>query len=169
MKRNNGGRGPISVADCVKGEECCLFEHVRGSNEWMLKVVAGNLPLGEKKFEYRKRVKKERGERLKEIRLHCKFFNDVKDVTNESSWQWFPGGYMETSTEAYVFATQEQGLLPRFLRAEFEKEDVSHLRGTSDLWEEGGKKVGHLVSGYSGLAQIEYKRRHDQMWLRVYV
>ena len=40
LKRNVGGRGLISVEECVRKEELGLCEYVRSSDEWMLKVVA---------------------------------------------------------------------------------------------------------------------------------
>ena len=40
LKRKEGGRGLITVEDCVRQEEAGLSTCVRGSGEWMLKVVA---------------------------------------------------------------------------------------------------------------------------------
>ena len=42
----------ISVIDCVKAEELGLGEYVQRSEEWMLKVVAGTMEVGEKKADY---------------------------------------------------------------------------------------------------------------------
>ncbi len=69
MKRKVGGRGLISVEQCVKTEEASLCEYVRASEEWMLKVVAEELDNEESKAEYITRVEKERAERLKEKKL----------------------------------------------------------------------------------------------------
>ena len=55
MKRKNGGRGLISVIDCVREEELGLFGYVKESEEWMLKVVGETLEVGETKIEYKKR------------------------------------------------------------------------------------------------------------------
>ena len=38
-----------------------LFEYVRGRNDWMLKVVAEKVPLGETILDYRKRLEKQSG------------------------------------------------------------------------------------------------------------
>ena len=59
---------------------------------------------------------------MKEKGLHSKFFNNVKDVADERSWQEFV-----VVTEAYDFAAQEEGLRTMFLRVKIEKEDVSPL------------------------------------------
>ena len=67
--------------------------------------------------------------------------------------------------EAFVFAAQEQGLNTRFFRAKITGEDVSPMCRVCGKTVES---VGHLASGCGGLAQREYKRRHDRMGLRVY-
>ena len=74
MKRKVGGRGLISVKQCVKSEEAGLYEYVKASEEWMLKVVAEGLEGGEAKLEYKKRMEKERGERLMQKKMHGEYF-----------------------------------------------------------------------------------------------
>ena len=41
MKRQVGGRGLISVEECVRAEELGLCEYVAGSDEWMLEGGRG--------------------------------------------------------------------------------------------------------------------------------
>ena len=38
--KRNSGRGLISLKQCVRTQEAGLNEYVRGSEEWILKVVA---------------------------------------------------------------------------------------------------------------------------------
>merc|ERR1712048_1224198 len=38
-KRNEGGRGLISIEDCVRCEEANLSQYVQNSDEWLLKEV----------------------------------------------------------------------------------------------------------------------------------
>ena len=64
MKRKDGGRGLISVEQCVRSEEAGLNEYVMASDEWMLKVVAESREDGEGKIEYKKWVEAERKARL---------------------------------------------------------------------------------------------------------
>ena len=165
MKRDVGGRGLISVKQCVRTEEISLCEYVKGSEEWMLKVVAENLVLNESKVEYGKRLAKERDGRLKAKKLHGKFFNEVKDVADGRSWQWLRGGYLDKKNEGYVCAAQENVLKTRYLEG-------TVMKGQGDkMCRKCGKyveTVGHLISACSVLAQTEYRRRHDRMGLRVY-
>ena len=41
IKRAEGGRGLISVEDCVLIEKNCLYEYIRNSQEPMLKEIQG--------------------------------------------------------------------------------------------------------------------------------
>ena len=74
MKRKDGGRGLISVFDCVKQEELALSEYVKETEEWMLKVVGKTLHVGETKNEYKKRAEKTRIECFMGKRLHEKLY-----------------------------------------------------------------------------------------------
>ena len=165
MKRKDGGRGLISVFDCVKLEEFALSEYVKEIEEWMLKVVGETLPVGETKNEYKKRVEKTRMESFLGKGLHGEFMRDVSKVADARSWQWLRAGYFGKGTEGYVFAAQEQALRTRFFRATIEREDVDPKCRVCCKEVES---VGHEASGYSGLAQREYRTRHDHMGLRVY-
>ena len=64
MKRKEGGRGLISVEECVRLEEKSLFEYVKANKESMLKeVVQMRWVLKEQKEssdDYRERKKREK-------------------------------------------------------------------------------------------------------------
>ena len=60
----------ISAVDCVKAKELGLGEYVQRSDEWILKVVAGTMEVGEKKADYVRRFDDAREERLREKALH---------------------------------------------------------------------------------------------------
>ena len=163
MKRKDGGRGLVSVFDCVKQEELALSEYVKETEEWMLKVVRETLHVGETKNE--KRVEKTRMECFLGKILHGKFIRDVSKVADARPWQWLRAGYLGKGTEGYVFVAQEQALQTRFFRATIEREDVDPKCRVCCKEVES---VGHVGSGCSGLAQREYCRRQDCMGLRVY-
>ena len=103
MKRQVGGRGLISVEECVRTEELGLCEYVAGSDEWMLKVVGAQLEAeAEPKLDFKKRMAEERKDRLMGKKLHRKFFKETKDVADEKSWQWFRRGSLYKTTEGYL-------------------------------------------------------------------
>jgi hypothetical protein len=167
MKRNEGGRGLISVEECVISEEKSLSEYVGSSKEWMLKETVKLLRVGENKGEYQKRIERERKERLKAKKVHGRFLGEVREVSDERSWQWLKAGYLTPSTESYIFGAQEQVLRTRWRRARIEGEDVEAFcrvcRNPERL-----ETVNHLASGCGELAKKQYKIRHDRMGLRIH-
>ena len=56
MKRQIGGRGLISIEECVRKEELGLCKYVKASDEWMLKVVADSMVESEPKADFEKRM-----------------------------------------------------------------------------------------------------------------
>ena len=168
MKRKVGGRGLMSVVQCVESEKKGLEEYVMASDEWMLKATAEVLQVQvqETKVDYVKRIERERSGALKAKKLHGKFFNGMKDVDDERSWQWLRAGYLGKTTEAFVCAAQEQVLKTRLYEATIMKvPDQNKMCRVCGKYVES---VGHLVSACKDLAQGDYLRRHDKVGLRVY-
>ncbi len=167
MKRKDGGRGLISVEECVNSEEKSVTEYVVRSEEWMLKEVAKILKVGESKEDYQKRLGRERKERLREKKVHGKFMGEVSEVADERSWQWVKAGYLTPSTESYIFGAQEQALRTRWRRAAIEGEDVEIFCRVCRK-PERIETVSHLASGCGELAKKQYKIRHDKMGTRIH-
>ena len=165
IKRANGGRGLISIEDCVRAEEGSLVCYAKKSEEWMLKVVARGMEKREDGPVYKARILQERENRLGQKKLHGKVLNEMKSVGTKRNWQWVRRGFLSKSVEGFMFAAQEQTLRTRWKRAKIEKEDVS------DRCRICGKEmetVLHLVAGCEVLSKGGYKRRHDKMGLRIY-
>ena len=138
IKRKEGGRGLMSVEECVRAEKAALEEYVLGSEEWMLKVVAEGKVQGELQGDYKKRMDKERKERLKGMPLHGKFFREVEEVADLKSWQWLRGGYLDKKNESYICAAQENALNTRYRVAMLKREDgvgrVKQGEGQCRVW-----------------------------------
>ena len=174
LKRNEGGRGLISVEECVGVEERALSEYVRNSDEWMLKEVAkaDTMKEMESAKDYQEQKHQERADQLsKENKpLHGQFFTNVKDVADNRSWEWLKAGYLTKSTEAYVCAAQEQVLRTNHMRAVIYKEKVNGEM-VSKMCRKCGEKVEtvmHLTSSCKALASVEYLARHDKVGLRIH-
>ena len=165
LKRQVGGRGLISVEECVRKEELGLRDYFKASGEWMLKVVAGVMEDGETKVDFEKRVVEERWQRLGEKKLHGKFFNDIKDIAHEKSWQWMRGGFVDKRTEGFICAAQENVLPTRLYCATVINDGGGRM---CRMCGEEAESIGHLVSHCKKLRQTEFKRRHDKMGLKVY-
>jgi len=167
LKRKDGGRGLISVEDCVRMEQKSLCEYVGKSEEWMLKVVAdlGVVSEVETLEHYRKRVIDERKASLEAKPLHGMFFRNVKDVADVRSWQWLGGGYVSKAIEGFVFAAQEQAIRTRWAKATIDGEAVDP---NCRVCGKKAETVSHIVSDCGELAKKQYKVRHDKMGLRVH-
>ena len=172
MKRCDGGRGLISVEDCVRMEEANLRNYMRSAAETPM-VAARSVLIGDEECskeesgaEYKERVLTERAERVHEKKMHGKFFRDVQEISASSElFDWVKCGSVNKSTEGFLFAAQEQALPTNWLKARItgESEDARCRRCKKQ-----DETVAHIVSGCSVLAQSDFKTRHDRMGLRVY-
>ena len=165
IKRVKGGRGLISVEDCVRAEEGSLSCYAKKSQEWMLKAIASRIDTKENGPVYTKKIQEERLKRLGKKKLHGKVLKEMKEVGTGRNWQWVRAGFLSKSVEGFMFAAQEQTLRTRWKRAAIENEDIS------DRCRICGKEmetVMHLVAGCEVLSKGGYKRRHDKVGLRIY-
>ena len=162
LGRNQGGRGLISTEDCVRIEELNLRHYMTESSEPLMEVSRQILKqdnIGENGKEYKTRVHSERIESLQEKQMHGKWFRENEGAIAKS-FSWVSSGYVNKSTEGFIFAAQEQAIQTNWLK--------SRIRGGEfDNRCRVGKKfpetVAHVASGCGPLAQTEYKKRHDRM------
>ena len=105
MTRKEGGRGLISIQECVLLEKTSVEKYAHNSDEWMLKVVALQFDEPE---ETAREIKATLASRRKQVllgkALHGKFFRQTLEGANERSLQWIKAGYLAKSTEAFLFA-----------------------------------------------------------------
>ena len=174
MKLNEGGRGLISIEDCVRCEDANLSQYVQNSEEWLLKKV-GEMELVSSVVtaeDYKKRVDQERKESLKSKPLHGKFFNIVDDLAEEGkvdldrSWQWLKGGFLTKASESFIMAAQDQALATKWRKSTIE--GVEGEDGLCRVCGEFFETVKHVVSGCNELAKKQYQIRRDKMGTRVH-
>ena len=167
MKRKEGGRGLISVEDCIVSERRGLHDYLKESKEDMLigALKENVIEEGETKEEFEKRKRDERKKIWHEGKLQGQFVQKSKNIAHEFSGKWIRNGFLKKETEGMLFAAQEQALRTNAIKAKIDKQPVSpncRLCGTTS------ETVMHLVSGCSKLAQKQYKRRHDNVAKRVH-
>ena len=179
LKRKDGGRGLISVVDCVRMEEENLLKYATASEEWMVQMVVneGILRGSLQSVEYKKRVEQERKDRLLGKPLHGRFFNGTKEDANGEkiagprSWEWVRSGYMTKSTEAYLFAAQEQALKTNAMRSRIYHEVDEEGNAVSQMCRVCRQKtetVAHIAGGCSVLNEGPGTVRHDKMGSRIH-
>ena len=170
LKRNEGGRGLMSVQDCVRIEENNLERYMKNNMESLI-IAASNILYEESVSEcesgtvYKERVATERTKRVFNKEMHGRFFRDVEGFASWRMFEWVKSGYVNKSTEGFLFAAQEQALETNWLKARILGDGADPK---CRLCKQHIETVAHLASGCGKLAQLEYKKRHDRMGLRVY-
>ncbi|MEO0683920.1 MAG: reverse transcriptase family protein [Cyanobacteria bacterium J06649_11] len=171
IKRENGGRGLISIEDCVKMEENNLRKYMFQEPDRFLQ--AANFVISEDPHkdtaltskEFKERVRLERDNRVINKKMHGKYFKEIQEIGCKKRYDWLTAGRITKSFEGLIFAAQEQVLPTNWLRARITgKRDDAYCRKCKTEIE----TVAHLVSGCSALCQSEYLTRHNKMGLRVY-
>ena len=114
MKRKEGGRGLISIRDCVDAEIRNLNAYIANSDEELFQFASASLNLDpaaiEEKENFQKRLSTQRRTELKSMKLHGQFENDTEEVKVKESWDWLRRGDLKRETEALIMAAQEQAL-----------------------------------------------------------
>ena len=87
MKKNVGGRGLLSVSECVKSERRMLNHYLVSSEENLLKNVAMEVGLVngevESKEDFKKRKVNEKKEAIREMKLHGEFEKETEEIKTE--------------------------------------------------------------------------------------
>ena len=160
LPRKEGGRGLISVEDCIDLATMSLENYIQKSNERLLTSARRDIEEGElgTEKEFKKQRKEARISDLEGKALHGQYFRQTKDFSANESWRWLRAGELKKETEGLIMAAQTQSLRTNALKARIDK-------STSDamcrVCRQSEETVDHIVSGCSKLAQKDYKRRHD--------
>ena len=104
LMRKEGGRGMISVEDCVRMEENNLTRYMIQSKERLFAVISEGMELKESGKEYKKRVIVKRKDKLMKKQVHGKVLGNIEKVVMKQTWQWLQGGYITKSISS-VFRT----------------------------------------------------------------
>ena len=170
VKRKEGGRGLISVKQCIREEENSLGFYVANSEENLIRVVSAAETINTREtitsVEFKKQKAKELKEKWSEKRMHGQFIREITEkVDKEKTWQWLSKGHLKAGTEALLFAAQEQAIRTKYMKCHIDKIGESPL---CRMCGKKGESVQHITSGCEKLAQKEYKRRHDNAAKKVH-
>ena len=167
LPRKEGGRGLISIEECVNKESKSLHGYLRETTEWMLQAALKEKVLDEEENlqDYQKRRQEEKIRNWKEKALHGEFVRQTADVAGEDSWRWLRNGFLKKETEGLILAAQEQALRTNSIKHSIDKTSETPL---CRLCGDTSETVRHIISGCKKLAQGEYRKRHDKVALRVH-
>ena len=166
IPRKEGGRGLISIKDCVELGIRGLKVYVHGCEERLMQAGRGDKIDGLEAASVLKRSETEkRLEDWEEKVLHGHYLRQTKEVRIDQCWAWLQNGDLKRETESLIVAAQNQSIRTNLVKARIDKSQGDSLCRKCRKVDES---IDHIVSGYSKLAQKEYKRRHDNLGKIVY-
>ena len=160
IPRKEGGRGLISIKDCVELAIRDLEVCVHGCEERLIQAARGDKIDDLEAASVLKRSKKE--ERLKDWGkvLHGQYLRQTKEVRSDQCWACLQTGDLKRETESLIVAAQNQSIRTNLVKARTDKSQGDSLcRICRKVYE----SIDHIVSGCSNLALKEHKRRHDNL------
>ena len=134
--KKEGGRGLISVEQCIREEENSLWFYVANPEEDLIRGVSAAETINTREtimnVEFNKQKSKELKEKWSEKQMHRQFIREtMEEVDKEKTWQWLSRGDLKIVDD---------------------KLDLKH-------YVEKKVKVCHtIISGCKKLADKEYKR-----------
>ena len=165
ISRRKGGRGLMNCEDVIRSEENNLGWYLQNSEDIILQTAknAGVIDYQSAvpKDELRKRNTEKRIEKWVGKQMYGQFIrNKDTNINEEYSWNWIVKSDLKSTTEALIFAAQEQALRTNYVKFHIDKTiDSPSCR----MCGKTGETVSHILSECSKLAQVEYKRRHDNV------
>ena len=166
IPRKEGGRGLISIEDCVELAIAGLEVYVHGSEERLIQAARGDKIDGVEAASVLKRSKEEkRLENWEEKVLHDQYLRQTKVVRSDQCWAWLQNGDLKRGTESLIVAAQNQSIRANLVKAKIDKSKGDSLCRVCRKVDES---IDHIVSGCSKLAQKEDKRRRDNLGKIVY-
>ena len=146
LPRKEGGRGLISMEECVRRESKSLHGYLTESTEWMLQAALKEKVIVEEESlqDYEKRRKDEKVKKWKEKTLHGAFVQQISDEAGEESWRWLRNGFLKKETEGLILAAQEQALRTNSIKYSIDKTSETPL---CRLCGDATETVRYIVSG----------------------
>lgn len=162
LPRCEGGRGLISIENCVRVEECSLSDYVRRTNQ---ENTLGMCLTERTAVQEKENFLEEKAQNWKEKPLHGQYVNRIGDTTTKETWQWLINGSIKKETEGLILAAQDQAL-----PTNHQKVKIQGLKGSAMCRMCGQREetVMHIICECSKLAQKEYRKRHDQVCTAVH-
>jgi hypothetical protein len=158
--RSEGGRGLVSVSDCIKIEEASLKQSSRKNMQVIIRKVAPDNP--DPKL-VKEEIQKLRQEGWGTKVMHGQYLRQLLDnerLDKKLTFKWLSRGEMSIETEGFLCAAQEQAIHTRAIGNHIYKtvgSDKCRVCGNSC------ETVMHIVAECSSIAQSEYLERHNKV------
>ena len=158
VKRSQGGRGLLSVEDCVNIEVGSLCRYVETSKEKLLIAIKNEniLDKGKKK----EGIRQERINSYSGKVLHGQFVRGTENRDLES-WNWSKRRTMRKETVGLLTAAQDQALRTNYIKNKIDKLDVSPM---CRMCGERKETISYITAECKKLARNQYKNwKHDKV------
>ena len=161
IPKKEGGRGLISIEDCVGLALRGLEVYIHGSEERLIQAARGDKIDDLEAASALKRSKEEkRLEDWEKKILHGQYLRQTKEGRSDQCWAWLENRDLKRKTESLIMAAQNQSIRTNLVKAMMDKTQGDSL---SRVCRKVDESIDHIVSGCSKLAQKECKRRHDNL------
>ena len=170
MKRKEGGRGLISVEQCIREEEDSLGFCVTNSVQNLIRGVSAAETINTREIitsvEFKKQKAKELNAKWSQKRMHGQFIRETTEkVDIEKTWEWLSRSDLKVETEAWLRAAHGQAIRTNYMKYHIDKTSESPL---CRLCGKKGRSVQHITRGCEKSAQNEYKKQHDNVAKKVH-
>ena len=160
--RREGGKGLISIEDCVNIESRALGQYLKKSEDQWLKSAweEGLIKMDEDPEVYKERITKHRLEEWHRKPMHGQFIRQTKELASNETWQWLQRGELKKETEGMIMAAQDQALRTRYIQRAIDKHNIlARCRKCQDKDE----TINHIGIECSALAQNRHKKRNETL------
>ena len=128
IARKEGGRGLISIEDCIELAIKGLQVYVHVSEERLIQGARGDKIDGLEVASVLKRSKKEkRLEDWEEKVLHGQYLKQTKEVRSDQCWAWLQNSDLNRETEGLIAAVQNQSTRTNLVKAKIDKSQGDSL------------------------------------------
>ena len=161
ISRKEGGRGLISIEDCVELAIRGLEVHVYESEERLIQAARRDKTDGLEAASVLKRSKKEKTLEDCEAKVvHGQYLRQTKEVKSDQCWAWLQNGDLKREKEILVMAAQNHSIRTNLVKAKIDK---NHEDSLSRVCRKLNDSIDDIGNGCSKLAQRKYKIRHDNL------
>ena len=135
--------------------------YVHGSDDRLMQAARGDKVDGLEAASVSKKSKKEkRLEDWEKIVVHGQYLRQTKEVRSNQYWAWLHNGDLKRETGSLLVTAQNQSIRTNLVKVRI---DISQGDFLCRVGRKVDETIDNIVSGYSKLAQKEYKRRHDNV------
>ena len=154
IPRKVGGRGLISIEDCVELAIRGLEVYVHGSEERLIQTARGSKIDGLEAASALKRPKNEkRLEDWEEKVLHGQYLRQTKEVRSDQYWAWLQNGDLKRETESLTVAAQNQSIRTNLVKGRIDKSQGDSLlkRELEKIWKVKVKIIPLVVGSLGAI------------------